>query len=168
MSNVEQDDNKKDLALIMARLSQLIEANTLENIAPENHDFAEAHQHYSEDADQVELVDDVDENYPELTDVAELGDLELIDDTLIDDTVVELENFDTETPTNAHHIQFGSAQDTQIFNTQMLDTLMVKLTPAIGAAVNSAIERVLTEAKEPLKQQLDSEIRAQILKLLEH
>lgn len=164
MSNVEQDDNKKDLALIMARLSQLIEANTLENVTPEHRDFTETHHHNGEDAVVVELVDDVDENYPELTDVAELGDLELLDDTAVE--LKKFKNIGTETPADDHSIQFGSAQDIPIFNTQMLDTLMIKLAPAIDAAVNSAIELVLTEAKAPLKQQLDSEIRAQILKLI--
>ena len=164
MSNVEQDDNKKDLALIMARLSQLIEANTLENVTPEHRDFTQTHHHNGEDAEQVELVDDVDENYPELTDVAELDDLELLEGAVVE--IENVENLGTETPADDHPIQFGSAQDTSIFNDQMLDTLMVKLAPAIDAAVNSAIELVLTEAKAPLKQQLDSEIRAQILKLI--
>ena len=128
---MEQDDSKKDLAMIMARLSELIGADNQQKTVSDSRDFTVNKEPENVNALQSELSDDIDENYPELTEIAGLD--------------------------------YDSVNDA---DSLVLNKLMTKLKPAIDAAVNRAITRILLDAKQPLKQQLELEIRQQLLKLL--
>ena len=135
MSDTNQDDSKKDLALILTRLSNLIEADNQQKMTALSRDFTQ------NDVDTLFENDvsdnDADESYPELTDVANL-------------------DVDSLNAKNG-----GAGVDEAILN-----TLMKALKPAIDAAANRAIERIVLDAKQPLKQQLELEIRQTLLKVL--
>ena len=148
MSETKQEDSKKDLALILARLSNLIEADSQQNTAAANRDFtatgttglsenslsdSNLSESNTSDSNPPGSPDDADENYPELTDVADI------------DVMPEA---------------YAGIDEA------MLNNLMSALKPAIDAAANRAIERILLDAKQPLKQQLELEIRQALLKFL--
>ena len=135
MSDTKQEDSKKDLALILARLSNLIEADSQQKTTALSRDFTHTDVNTLSENDVSDS--DADESYPELTDVVNL----------------EVGKIDAKNG--------GASVDEAI-----LDTIMKALKPAIDAAANRAIERIVLDAKQPLKQQLELEIRQTLLKLL--
>ena len=139
MIDNKQEDSKKDLALILARISSLIEADNLQKSTAASRDFTAIEQAAYAEIDTLSNAadTDTDENYPELTDVVEFEASPkgyLANDIRVDEV--------------------------------MLNTLMKALKPAIDAAANRAIERIVLDAKQPLKQQLELEIRQALFKLL--
>ena len=135
MSDTEQDESKKDLALILARLYSLIEANSEQNTVGASRDFTitEENNLLADDTS----VTDADEDYPELTDIADIDTVRL----------------------------YAENNDVGI-DEAILNTLMTALKPAIDLAANRVIEHVLVDAKQLLKQQLEVEIRETLLNLL--
>ena len=135
MSDTEQDESKKDLALILARLSSLIEANSEQNTVADSRDFT-----ITEESNLLEndtLDTDADEDYPELTDIADMDAVRL-----------DAENSDVS------------------IDEAILNTLMTALKPAIDLAASRAIEHILIDTKQLLKEQLELEIREALFKLL--
>ena len=63
MSDTEQDESKKDLALILARLSSLIEANSEQNTVGASRDFTITEENNLFENDTSDT--DADEDYPE-------------------------------------------------------------------------------------------------------
>ena len=118
MSDTEQDESKKDLALILARLSSLIEANSEQNTVADSRDFT-----ITEESNLLEndtLDTDADEDYPELTDIAD-----------IDTVRLDAENNDVG------------------IDEAILNTLMTALKPAIGNLASNmtmAVINLVTEA----------------------
>ena len=135
MSDTEQDESKKDLALILARLYSLIEANSEQNTVGASRDFTITEENNL--LGDYTSVTDADEDYPELTDIAD-----------IDTVRLDAENNDVG------------------IDEAILNTLMTALKPAIDLAANRAIEHILVDSKQLLKQQLELEIRETLLKLL--
>ena len=126
----------------------MIEADSQQNTAAANRDFtatgttglsenslsdSNLSESNTSDSNPPGSPDDADENYPELTDVADI------------DVMPEA---------------YAGIDEA------MLNNLMSALKPAIDAAANRAIERILLDAKQPLKQQLELEIRQALLKFL--
>ena len=135
MRDTEQDESKKDLALILARLSTLIEANSEHNTVAASQDFT-----IMEDNNLLEndtLDTDADEDYPELTDIADMDEVRL-----------DVENSDVS------------------IDEAILNTIMTALKPATDLAASRAIEHILVDTKQLLKEQLELEIREALLKLL--
>lgn len=115
MGEIEQDNSKEDLALILTRLGNLNAAD-------------------SQQAVGLDLIEtDSDENYPELTDIVFLEDIQ-------------------QASVGVDRVQLGE--------------LMLALKPAIDRVVNRVVKRILLDARQPIKEQLETEIEKALLKIL--